>query len=263
MQNAAFTGKGLDYVYLPFRVPAGQLEKAVQGLRALDFAGVNVTIPHKVAVMPLLDEIDGLAEYIGAVNTIVNRNGVLKGYNTDAAGFYEALVAGHITIPQKKIVVLGAGGAARAIAFILADKRAKLTILNRTPGSAEAIARLIFKALRVEVKTGELTDKNLKSSLVEADILVNTTSLGMSPRTSDTPVPAALLSKDQVVVDIIYNPWQTRLLKEAGQKGSSVISGLEMLVRQGTAAFELWTGVKAPVDIMRKAVEEALKKNEE
>lgn len=262
MQNAAFREMGLDYIYLPFKVAEGNLSEAIDGLRALNMAGTNVTIPHKVVVIPLLDDIDGLAGYIGAVNTIVNQGGSLKGYNTDASGFYQALTANKIEVSKKKIVILGAGGASRAIAFILADKGAELTILNRSLDSAQTIAERVFQALRTEIKVGKLTVKNLEPVMDEADILVNTTSLGMSPYLTETPVPARLLKKELVVFDIIYNPLKTRLIKEAEKEGARVLNGLEMLVRQGTAAFELWTGLKAPIEVMRKAARDAMEENE-
>lgn len=262
MQNAAFREMGLDYIYLPFKVAEGNLSEAIDGLRALNMAGTNVTIPHKVVVIPLLDDIDGLAGYIGAVNTIVNQGGSLKGYNTDASGFYQALTANKIEVSKKKIVILGAGGASRAIAFILADKGAELTILNRSLDSAQTIAERVFQALRTEIKVGKLTVKNLEPVLDEADILVNTTSLGMSPYLTETPVPARLLKKELVVFDIIYNPLKTRLIKEAEKEGARVLNGLEMLVRQGAAAFELWTGLKAPIEVMRKAARDAMEENE-
>jgi shikimate dehydrogenase len=262
MQNAAFKEAGLDYVYLPFRVSKENLAKAVKGIKALDFSGINVTIPHKVAVMPLLDEIDPLAAHIGAVNTIVNRCGRLKGYNTDASGFYQALTDNKISVLKKKITLLGAGGAARAIAFILAEKGAELTILNRSLDSAKAVAERVFQALRIDIKADKLVAGNLEAALVKTEILVNATSTGMSPDVTETPVPAGLLRKELTVVDIIYNPLQTRLLKEAEKKGSRVIGGLEMLIRQGAASFELWMGSSAPVEAMRKAAQGALKNNE-
>jgi shikimate dehydrogenase len=262
MHNAAFLEMGLDYVYLPFRVAEKDLHGAIKGLRALNIAGINVTIPHKVEVMPLLDEVDEMAGYIGAVNTIVNQNGILKGYNTDASGFYRVFTVNKIEIKKKKIVILGAGGAARAVAFILADKSAEITILNRSLDAAQAIAQRIFKTLRSEIKIGDLNSKHLQSSLEEADIVVNATSLGMSPQLAETPVPVSLLNERMLVVDIIYNPLQTRLLKEAEKKGARVINGLEMLVQQGAAAFELWTGHKAPIETMRKAAGDRLRENE-
>jgi shikimate dehydrogenase len=262
MQNAAFNNLGLDYAYLPFKVAESNLGEALRGLKALDFVGVNVTIPHKVAVIPLLDELDGLAQHIGAVNTIVNRGGILKGYNTDASGFYQALAANKIKVSKKKVVIIGAGGAARAIAFTLADKGAELMILNRSLGPVKTLGEHVFQSFRTEVKTGQLSFDNLKAALEESDILVNTTSAGMSPNVTETPVPRRLLKKGLIVFDIVYNPLKTRLLREAEEKGAQVIGGLDMLVKQGAAAFELWTGVKAPVDIMRISAKEALKNEE-
>ncbi|HEX7475607.1 MAG TPA: shikimate dehydrogenase [Dehalococcoidales bacterium] len=253
MQNAAFLAAGLDFVYLPFMVKSEGLEQALEGMRGLNIAGLNVTIPHKVRIIPLLDEIDMLVENLGAVNTVVNEDGNLKGYNTDAAGFISSMTAEEINPQGKRIVVLGAGGAARAIAFILTDKGADVTIINRHLKPAQELAGHLAGRFRREITSLELNPGNLKTALDGADILVNTTAAGMSPNVEDTLVPARLLKKSLIVFDIIYNPLKTRLLKEAEKKGARVMSGLEMLVRQGAAAFELWTGQKAPLEVMREA----------
>jgi shikimate dehydrogenase len=253
MQNAAFQRLGLEYIYVPFRVKKADLCQAIQGVRALNIRGLNVTIPHKIDVIPLLDEIDPLAENIGAVNTIVNDEGALRGFNTDAAGFLKAFLAAKVRPERKNIVILGAGGAARAIAFILADKGANLTILNRHPDSARRLSGRILKLFRRKVEALELNRENLKFALGEGEVLVNTTSLGMAPETDATPVPARLIRPGLVVFDIIYNPIKTRLLYEADKRGAKVIGGMEMLVWQGAASFELWTGQKAPVSVMREA----------
>jgi shikimate dehydrogenase len=258
MHNAAFRAMGMDYTYVPFRVKREDLCQAIQGLRALNIRGLNVTLPHKVDVIRLLDEIDPVAESLGAVNTIVNEAGYLKGYNTDAAGFLKTLQAEKIQPQNKNIVLLGAGGAARAIAFILADKGANLTILNRHPESAQDIAGRIFQLFRKKTGVLELNLENLKNAIFESDILVNATSVGMSPHIDESPVPERLLKAELVVFDIIYNPTPTRLLAESEKRGAKNISGLEMLVRQGAVAFELWTGRKAPVPIMREAAASAL-----
>lgn len=258
MQNAAFQELELDFVYVPFKVKPGDLNQAIQGVKALSIRGINVTIPHKVAVIPFLDELDSLAENIGAVNTIVNESGTLKGYNTDASGFLKALLAEGVQPENRKITILGAGGAARAIAFILADKGANLTIMNRHLDSAQKLADRTFQLFRRDVQALELNRENLKDNLFGAEILVNTTSLGMSPENDNTPVPALLIKPGLVVFDIIYNPVKTRLLYEAEERGAKVIGGIEMLVWQGAAAFEIWTGKRAPVQIMREAVMRAL-----
>jgi shikimate dehydrogenase len=253
MHNTAFLKLNLDYIYIPFKVEADNLAQAVRGLRALNLRGLNVTIPHKKAVISLLDEVDPLAELIGAVNTIVNNNGCLKGYNTDASGFIRSLTAEKVQPENKNIVILGAGGAARAVAFILADKGAELTIINRHLEPAQGLAGWLERKFRREVKALELNHQNLKEALNGADIVINSTSVGMTPQISETLVPVRLLKKDLTVVDIVYNPVGTRLLTEASRKGAKTISGLEMLVWQGAAAFELWTGHQAPVEEMRTA----------
>lgn len=262
MQNAAFKAVGADYIYLPFRVKKDDLENAVKGMRALNLRGLNVTIPHKVKVMPLLDEIDPLAEKIGAVNTIVNKEGHLKGYNTDAAGFLNALLAEGIDPAGKRIVIIGSGGAARSIAFGLSETGSSLTILNRHLTPAVGLAERIHHYWGKRVEALEINENNLRDALGRADILVNTTSLGMTPGVDLTPVPSDLIKAGTTVFDIVYNPLKTRLLREAEKRGARIITGLEMLVRQGAAAFELWTGKDAPLDIMRKAVLEELKENE-
>ena len=262
MHNAAFKNRGLDYVYLPFRVAKTRLGEAILGIKALNIRGLNVTIPHKVSVIPLLDELDPLAEKIGAVNTIINNDGVLKGYNTDAHGFLRAMLEQDIEPDGKSIVMLGAGGASRAISFILAERGANLVILNRQLELdwAVKLGNSISRTFGKEVKALELNEQNLAPVLRKANILVNTTSVGMSPNTNETPIPARLLESDLVVFDIVYNPVKTKLLTEAESAGAKAISGLEMLVWQGALAFEMWTGLTAPLEIMRKATIRALKK---
>jgi len=195
MHNAAFKKLGLDYLYIAFRVKPEQLVKAIDGLRALDVRGFNITIPHKVAVIPLLDSLDPLAGKIGAVNTVVNNGGHLKGYNTDVEGFLRSLTEKRVEPQNKNVVILGAGGASRAISYVLAQKNARLTILNRKLELdwAENIARLIKKELGVDVTVGELTPRALSPALEKADILVNATSVGMSLAHDKSPVPARLL----------------------------------------------------------------------
>ena len=258
MHNAAFIQMGLDYVYVPFKVKKEGLGQAIDGMRGLNIRGLSVTIPHKVAVIPLLDKLDPLVEKIGAVNTITNDDGVLTGSNTDAGGFLQALLARGIEPKGKRIVILGAGGASRAISFILAERGAHLAILNRRLERAEALAGRLSSFSPQEVETMELVEASLNEVLPAADILVNTTSVGMSPDVSGTPVPAELLKSDLVVFDIVYNPMGTRLLKEAKTVGAETISGVDMFVWQGALAFERWTGEKAPVDLMKREVIKAL-----
>ena len=246
MHNRAFAASGYNGVYLAFRVtdPAA----AIKGIRALNFKGVSVTLPHKVAVMEYLDEIDETAVQIGAVNTIVNNKGRLIGYNTDCAGALEALKT-RSSIKNKSVALIGAGGAARAIGFGLVAAGGQLTVLNRSRANGERLAR------DLQAEFAPLNDWQPD----RYEILINTTSVGMHPETEATPVPKEDLSKDMVVMDIVYNPLETRFLKEAAARGCRTINGADMFVFQGAHQFELWTGQKAPVDVMRKAVLEALK----
>lgn len=254
MHNAAFARMGLDFWYVPFRVKPEDLAQAVAGMKALNIRGLNVTIPHKVAIIPFLDELDPLAEKIGAVNTVVNDNGVLQGFNTDAIGFLEALIQKGVEPKGKRVVVLGAGGAGRAVSFVLAERGAHLVILNRRLELdwAEELASQLVQTFGGEVKALELTEKNLARALEEAYILVNATSVGMSPNVDETLVTSDLLKPSLVVFDVVYNPVKTKLLRQAEKIGAQIISGLEMLVWQGALAFELWTGARAPVELMRK-----------
>jgi len=258
MHNAAFETLGLDYIYLPFRVRREELQNAIAGMRALNIVGLNVTIPHKVDVIPLLDKLDPLAEGMGAVNTIVNDNGVLTGCNTDAPGFLQTLRSKGIEPEGKKIVILGAGGAAKGIAFILAGAGAKLVILNRTASKAEELASQIAQLYGKSLKAMESSEGNLAEALDGADVLVNTTSVGMVPDVGQTPVAAGLLKPGMTVFDIVYNPRETRLLREAKAAGARAIDGLDMLVWQGALAFEKWTGQEAPFEIMKQAAVKAL-----
>ncbi len=263
MHNAAFQCSGLDYVYVPFKVKKEDLSTAIHAMKALNIRGLSVTIPHKVGVMRFLDEVEPLAQKIGAVNTICNEDGVLSGYNTDAAGFLRALNAEKIDVKGSNVCILGAGGAARAVAFSLADRGARLTILNRHLDSARDLADRVLKFFRQDARALELNQANLKSILKGADLLVNTTSVGMSPDFDKAPVPSRLLNRTVIVFDIIYNPLKTRLLELAEKRGARIISGVEMLVWQGAAAFELWTGAEAPVGTMRAATLKALESRED
>ncbi|MFC2010176.1 shikimate dehydrogenase [Chloroflexota bacterium] len=258
MHNAAFREVGLDYIYLPLRVTREDLGSAIEGLKALNIRGLNVTIPHKVEVMQYLDRLDPLAEKIGAVNTIVNDEGIMTGYNTDATGFLQPLLEREIEPEGKNIVILGAGGASRAVSYILTDRGAKLKIVNRQLelAWAEELAARISHVFNMRVEALELTRANLIYALEDADILVNATSVGMSPNIDETPVEADLLRPGLIVCDIVYNPIQTKLIREAEAAGAKTISGINMLVWQGVLAFEKWTGLKPPFQLMK---EEAIK----
>jgi shikimate dehydrogenase len=257
MHNAAFEYLGLDYLYLPFRVLEKDLKNAVRGAKAFNLKGFNVTIPHKVSIIKFLDDVDLTARKIGAVNTVVNEEGKLLGYNTDGLGALEALRDEGVNPEGKKIVVIGAGGASRAITFQLASICSKLVILNRTRIRAVKLAGELTNVGSV-VEGRSLTLKSLGSSLNDSDILINTTSVGMHPNVNESPVPKEFLHKELVVFDIVYNPLETSLLRYARNVGAKSINGVGMLVNQGAIGFKMWTGYEAPKDIMRKAVVEGL-----
>lgn len=244
VHNAAFEHLGLDYVFVAFRVE--QLKEAVKGIAALGFKGVSVTIPHKTEVMDYLDEIEPVARRIGAVNTIVNRDGSLIGYNTDWSGAMKAL-EDKIALPGKTAVVLGAGGAARAIAFGLKEKGADPVVLNRTISRAEALA----SGIQCRFGGIELIEQ------LSFDLIINATSVGMSPHADSTPLDKAVL-KDVIVFDTVYNPLKTRLLREAEANGCATVTGLEMFINQAARQFELWTGQQPPTDLMRRVASQEL-----
>jgi shikimate dehydrogenase len=260
MHNAAFDKLGLDYVFVPFLVKKEGLRQAIDGVRGLNIRGLGVTIPHKVAVMQYLDQIDDLAQKIGAVNILVNDNGTLTGYNTDAGGFLRALLERGIEPKGKMVAILGAGGASRAISFVLAERGANLIILNRTWDKAIELAERVSRSFGNKIEALPLDKENLTKALGRADIMMNCTNVGMHPHVSETLVTADQLKSDMIVFDTVYNPIKTQLLKEAEKAGATTISGVEMLVWQGVLAFEMWTHHKAPVEVMREAVIKMLQK---
>jgi len=250
MHNAAFAALGLDWVYVPLPVAPGDVREAVQGLRALGFVGANVTIPHKQAVIPWLDEVSAAAQAIGAVNTLVVRDGRLLGENTDWRGFLTSLREAGVEPAGKCALVLGAGGAARAVVYALVRVGARVVVVNRTHARAEGLARALTKLGDIQTA---LTVEAAVNLLSDIDLVVNTTSVGMWPRIDESPWPEAVpLPTRAIVCDLVYHPLETRLLKRASTTGCPVVDGLGMLVHQGAAAFELWTGVEAPVKVMRE-----------
>ncbi|GFN23285.1 shikimate dehydrogenase [Thermanaeromonas sp. C210] len=255
IHNAAFRALGLDWVYLAFGVEPSRLPAAVEGIRALGFAGANVTIPHKESIMAYLDEIHPLARLIGAVNTVVSREGKLLGYNTDAGGFLRSLEEAGVDPAGKRALILGAGGAARAVAFALAQARcAALTLANRTEDRAQELARGLGEAGFRAVEVAPWEEGSLAGVIPEVDMVINTTSIGMAPDRERVPLDPGLLRPRQVACDIVYNPPETAFLKGARLRGCLVISGLSMLLYQGAEAFTLWTGREAPVEVMREVL---------
>ncbi|MDY6965620.1 MAG: shikimate dehydrogenase [Halobacteriota archaeon] len=250
MQNAAIEEMKMDSIYLAFRVKAEEVKTAVLGAKSLGISGLNVTVPHKQRVMEFL-ELDSLARDIGAVNTIDFSTNT--GYNTDGVGVKRALEGHGVAVKSKSVLLLGAGGAARAIAFQLEHEGAEITIANRTEKKAIVLADSINGNV-TGMGLGELS-KIVKDS----DILINSTSVGMFPDLENSLVTSDLMHPDLVVFDIVYNPVETRLLREAKKAGSRTIDGVMMLVHQGAESFKIWTGREAPLDVMEKAVRGALK----
>jgi shikimate dehydrogenase len=263
MHNRAFAALSLNWYYVPLPVEPERLGEAIAGLRALGFVGANVTVPHKEAVMSYLDEVAPATQAIGAVNTIVVHEGRSIGYNTDWQGFLTALSEGGFDPQGKRAVVLGAGGAARAVVYALAHAGAQVAVLNRTPARAEALVQdfvLLFPS-SPPLFFLPLTLQTLKEQTAEAHLLVNATPVGMWPEVDQSIWPEGLpFPAHLVVFDLVYNPRQTKLLRQARRAGAEVIGGLGMLVHQGAAAFELWTREKAPVEMMYKAAREALRR---
>jgi shikimate dehydrogenase len=253
MHNAAFEASGLDFVYVAFKVKPSCVADAVNGMRALNIRGLNVTMPHKKTVMKNLDRVDLSAQIIDSVNTILNKENLLFGFNTDGVGAVRALKENGVPLKGSKVLLLGAGGAARAIAYAMAKEADELTVLNRTVKDAQALAKLVEKTASKRIVSGSLSLEDIDSNLQDSDILINATSVGMKPKPEETPVPIELLRKNLAVMDIVYNPLETKLAKDAKTLGAKVVSGVEMLIYQGAASFEIWTGKSAPVEVMRKA----------
>ena len=256
IHNAAFQKLGLNFVYLAFRVEA--IGDAIKGLRALgNFRGASVTIPHKVTSLPFLDSIEPTARHIGAINTIVAAGGILTGYNTDAIGALRALREGAVALKGQKVVMLGSGGAARAIAFALGAEAGidRLTIFGIDDQERTALARDLQSKTGMAVQESSLDGSTLQKILPDTHVLIHCTPMGMSPNMHETSVPATLLHAGLTVMDIVYNPRDTQLLKDAKAAGCRTIPGLEMFLHQAAAQFELWTNQAAPADVMRSVLE--------
>ena len=259
IHNAAFQKLGLNFVYLAWKVEA--IGDAVKGLRALgNFRGASVTIPHKVAVLPFLDEVEATARHIGAINTIVAQNGRLLGINTDATGALRALKQGNAPVSGEPVIILGSGGAARAIAFALAAEAgiSRLHLLGIDEHERRQLALDVTQKTGVRVADAVLNEQSLKAALAEANVLIHCTPIGMAPRPGASCVPAHLLRPGLTVMDIVYNPRETKLLADAKAAGCLTISGLEMFLYQAAAQFERWTGQSAPTQVMRAVLESRL-----
>ena len=260
-QQAALDELGVDARYVAYQVPPDDVGAFVNGLRQPGIMGINVTVPHKLAVMPFLDEIDDWATEAGAVNTIVNREGRLTGHNTDGYGFLRALRAGAGFEPRgRRTLILGAGGAARGVVLALAREGAgHLTIANRTPERAENLAELA-RNRNIPAQAIALSGADLKEAAASAELIVNCTTIGMThgPGEDETPLPGNAIPPTALVNDLVYNPLETRLLREAAEAGARTLGGIQMLIYQGAASFEMWLERPAPVPVMLEAATRAM-----
>ncbi|MGC9360490.1 MAG: shikimate dehydrogenase [Anaerolineae bacterium] len=262
MQNAAIDAIGLDWCYVPLPVPPKGLPEAVAALRALGLVGANVTVPHKQAALPLMDEVSEEARVVGAVNTIILHDHRLLGHNTDVAGFLRALREAGIA-PRGRVVVLGAGGAARAVVCALRQTAGEILILNRTAERAKSLADEMGKGRSYRVLGAALDAASLQSALDGASLLVNATSVGMWPDVNRSPWPQGVAYPTEVpLFDLVYNPQETALMRMAREAGARAENGLGMLVHQGAESLRLWSGKEPDVSIMKEACLEALEGGE-
>ncbi len=254
MWNPALQELGLDFIYIAFDVHPDQLKEAINGIRALGIKGVNVTIPHKEKVMSFLDEIDPFAQKLGAINTIKNEDGYLKARNTDADGAKKSLLDAGCIISNKKVLMIGAGGVARALCYMLSEEAEKIVLLDIIEEKARKLANEVKEKMNADI-IGKLSNEStIEEEIKSADILINATPIGMHPKTDATPVPKNFLHPDLFVFDVVYNPLITKLLKEASEIGCETLSGLDMLVNQGVIAFEWWTGKSPNAELMKTKI---------
>jgi len=254
MHNAAFKDLGLDYVYIAIDIVPNNLKQAFEVMRALDIKGANITVPHKETTLKFVDEISPIACRIGAINTIKNENGRLIGRNTDTSGAKKALKEANIDLFEKNIMILGAGGAARALAHSFIEDANDLVIVNRTSNRGKTLASELTKEYHKEVLYKNFEDKIFEEKLPSIDILINATTIGMFPDIHTSPIPKNYLHEDLIVFDIIYNPLETKLMKNASENGCRVLGGLDMLIYQGALSFEWWTNKSPNIDLMKRTI---------
>ena len=257
MQNAAFRASDLNYVYLAFEVKREVLDVAIKGFQSMNILGLNVTIPHKVTITNLLDKIDNDAKKVGAVNTILNKDGRMIGFNTDVEGVIRPLTKRGLQDGDGEPIILGAGGAARACLLALEKLGfSNVTVLNRTIDKARIMVEEVVKDNRLDCTVLELSRRNLINAVSSAPIIINATSVGMFD--SDVFVSEDVFRRNMVVFDVVYTPVKTHILNIAEKSGATIVPGYEMLVSQGEASFTIWTGMKPPEGVMEKAVLQSL-----
>ncbi len=262
MHNAAIHDLNLDYIYLAFNILPANLNHAVKGIRTFNIIGINITIPFKQKIMRYLDEIEPLAKKIGAVNTLKNDNGYLIGKNTDAEGGIKALLNTGYEISGKNVLLLGAGGAARALTHAIVKYVNKIVIVNRNEKRTLKLSNEIKYNFGINIGVKKMINYILKDESEKVDIIINTTPIGMFPNIDSTPIPAEFLHKDLIVYDIVYNPLETKLIKDANEIGCKTLRGIDMLVNQGALAFEWWTNRKPNIKLMKEKVIEFLQKKQ-
>lgn len=262
IHNAAFQAVGLDLVYVAFHVKKGDVRRAMDGVRALGVRGLSVTIPHKLDIIACLDEVDPVARNIGSVNTVVHRQGQLLGSSTDGPGALRALAAEGVDPSGRRVLLLGSGGAARAIAFTLGtlDPAPQLEILGVVPAELETLAADLRNKTPLAVTTRPLDERALAEALAAAEVIIHATPIGMTPKTDASIIPADQIRPTHVVFDVVYTPLETRLLRDAKAAGAKAVPGIGMFVQQAAIQFEMWTGRDAPIDVMTQTVREALEK---
>jgi len=250
IHNAAFRHLKLDHSYIAYKISAGELAAGIDSLKKIKIAGFNVTIPHKIEIMKFLDDMDTTSKVIGAVNTVSNENGKLKGYNTDMIGFLDPIKKKNLTIKDSQVLLLGAGGAARAIVTAMVKEKAgKITIVNRTLENANKLAEFA-KKIGGNVDTVSIQEAN--KLIADYKFIINSTSIGM--RNEPSPISTENISKNSIVYDIVYQPINTDLIKKSKENGATIIYGYEMLLSQAACSFEIWHKTEAPYDVMKKAL---------
>jgi shikimate dehydrogenase len=258
MHNAAFAETRLNYVYLAFRVEdAGA---CLAGMRAMSgFRGLSVTIPHKMAVIEHLDELDPMAKKVGSVNTVTHEHGRLIGSSTDGPGTLRAFADAGVSLDDRRVLFVGSGGAVRAVAFAVAEltQCEEITILGRTPARVAMLVNDLRAKTPATINSGRLPE-HLAEAMTAHDVVINGTPVGMHPHEDETPIPRETLRAGQIILDMVYRPYKTRLVREAEDAGCTTILGLEMLVNQAALQFEAWTGRPAPYAVMRNALVDAL-----
>ncbi len=250
IHSAAFREMDLDSSYIAYRIPKGELEEGIEGLKKINIHGFNITIPHKIAMMKFLDKMDESCSLIGAVNTVTNKDGILKGYNTDMDGFLEPFKKRKLNIAKCKVLLIGAGGAARAIvAGFAKEKASSITIANRTPEKADSLSEF---AKTIGLNSNSIEIKEVRETAKNYDIIVNATSVGLKNEPSVISLQG--INEKTIVYDIVYMPMNTDFIKKAKERNAVIVYGYEMLLGQAVRAFEIWHDMEAPYNAMKKAL---------